>query len=258
MGNEKKAIKRLTDFDFSQENCHVALVDQAANEHSIVVMKAKQVNQTPVEKNADQVSDEPKDDNMSDSENKEVEVEVVEKAAEVTTEAAETSTEEVTENVTETTEVVIEKGADKVDKVETDNTDVSVEEILKANKDLEKQLATLKAANEAAEKSEFVAKAKENTNIVKDAEADALYAIKCLAPEAYEVVIKAIQVANNALENMEVVTKSVGSSEEGNVDENLTFEDQVKIKSLELMEASPSMKGYVAREKAREILRAAK
>ena len=258
MGNEKKAIKRLTDFDFSQENCHVALVDQAANEHSIVVMKAKQVNQTPVEKNADQVSDEPKDDNMSDSENKEVEVEVVEKAAEVTTKAAETSTEEVTENVTETTEEVIEKGADKVDKVETDNTDVSVEEILKANKDLEKQLATLKAANEAAEKSEFVAKAKENTNIVKDAEADALYAIKCLAPEAYEVVIKAIQVANNALENMEVVTKSVGSSEEGNVDENLTFEDRVKIKSLELMEASPSMKGYVAREKAREILRAAK
>ena len=258
MGNEKRAIKRLTDFDFSQENCHVALVDQAANEHSIVVMKAKQVNQTPVEKNADRVSDEPKDDNMSDSENKEVEVEVVEKAAEVTTKAAETSTEEVTENVTETTEEVIEKGADKVDKVETDNTDVSVEEILKANKDLEKQLATLKAANEAAEKSEFVAKAKENTNIVKDAEADALYAIKCLAPEAYEVVIKAIQVANNALENMEVVTKSVGSSEEGNVDENLTFEDQVKIKSLELMEASPSMKGYVAREKAREILRAAK
>ncbi len=255
MGNEKKAIKRLTDFDFSRENCHVALVDQAANEHSIVVMKAKQVNQTPVEKNADQVSDEPKDDDMSDSENKEVEVEVVEKAAEVTTEAAETSTEEVTENVTETTEEVIEKGADKV---ETDNTDVSVEEILKANKDLEKQLATLKAANEAAEKSEFVAKAKENTNIVKDAEADALYAIKCLAPEAYEVVIKAIQVANNALENMEVVTKSVGSSEEGNVDENLSFEDQVKIKSLELMEASPSMKGYVAREKAREILRAAK
>lgn len=255
MDNEKKAIKRLTDFDFSQENCHVALVDQAANEHSIVVMKAKQVNQTPVEKNADQVSDEPKDDNMSDSENKEVEVEVVKKAAEVTTEAAETSTEEVTQNVAETTEEVTEKGADKV---ETDNTDVSVEEILKANKDLEKQLATLKAANEAAEKSEFVAKAKENTNIVKDAEADALYTVKCLAPEAYEVVIKAIQVANNALENMEVVTKSVGSSEEGNVDENLSFEDQVKRKSLELMEVDPSMKGYVAREKAREILRAAK
>jgi len=258
--SKKKAIKRLTDFDFSQEFCHVALVDEAANEHGIVVMKAKQVEQTPVEKNAEpiSVSDKPKDDNMSVEKTKEVEV--VEKAMDekkpcTKCEKAPCACEKKDEKKVEKAAVVVEETVvveKAVEKVEDTRT---LEEVLKSNSDMAEQLEVFKAAKVAAEKSEFVSKAKEQGNIVKDEEADALFVIKSLAPEAYEVVMKAITTANTALDAMEVVVDPVGSSEAGDLDKEVSFQDRVITKSKELMSEDASLKPNMARDKARGILR---
>lgn len=37
-----EAKRRLTDFDFSKEGCHVALVDKAANGHEVLIMKSEE------------------------------------------------------------------------------------------------------------------------------------------------------------------------------------------------------------------------
>jgi hypothetical protein len=256
--SKRKATKRLTEFSFDEDFCHVALVDQAANEHGIVVMKAKQVSQTPVNKSTDQVSDEPKDDNMSiDESTPEV---VIEKAQEVITKNCEkhdkaecTKCMKKDDKKEDKKEDYMKKSEEVVEEVI--ETVTSLEEVLKSNKELTEQIATFKAAKLEADKAVFVSKAKEQSNIVKDAEADALFVFKSLAPEAFEVVMKALETANTALEGMEVVVKSVGSSEEGANNPDMSFEDKVTMKSKEITDADSSIKPYVARTQARADIR---
>ena len=232
-----KATKRLTNFNFKEEFCHVALVDQAANEHGILVMKAKaQEQQSPVNKNTAQVETvEPKEDNMSEVEKKkEDEIVVVNKNC-------------VEDHKAENCPTCKKKKEDsKMEK--------SLETEIKKNKDLADELAVFKAAKIEAEKAVFVAKSLEQKNVVKEDVAEVLY--KCsqaLTSDEYQVLSKCLETANTALEAMEVVVKTVGSSEKGTGD--LSPEDTIIAKSKELMSEDSSLGGAAARTKARDIIR---
>ena len=240
MANNRKATSRLTNFNFKDDFCHVALVDAAANEHGILVMKAKsQERQSPVNKNTAQVETvEPKEDNMSETE-KEVEVVVVEKNCGEDHKATDCPTCKSNDKKKEDTKMA---------------KALELESEIKKNKDLSDQLAVFKAEADKAEKSVFVAKSLEQKNVVKEDVAEVLFKCsKALSADEYLILSKCIETANTALEAMEVVTKSVGSSEEGSND--LSPEDQVIAKSKELMSDDSSLGGAAARTKARDIMR---
>lgn len=245
MANERKAKNRLTNFNFKDDFCHVALVDAAANEHGILVMKAKsQERQSPVNKKADpNKTVEPKEDNMSEVEKEET---VVVKNCGENHKAKDCPTCKSNDKKKEDTKMA------KALELETE---------IQKNKDLNDQLevfkaekAVFKAEKEKAEKLVFVAKSMEQKNVVKEDVAEVLFKCsKALSADEYLVLSKAIETANTALEAMEVVTKSTGSSDPGAGD--LSDEDKVIVKSKELMKEDSDLNGAAARTKARDILR---
>ena len=242
MSKERKATKRLTDFNFNEDFCHVALVDQAANEHGILVMKAKepakaQEQQSPVNKNTAQVETvEPKEDNMSEV--------VTKKEDEVVVVVKDCGENHKAENCPTCKK-----------KKEDTKMEKSLESEVLKNKVLADELAVFKAEKIKAEKAVFVAKSMEQKTVVKEDVAEVLY--KCsqaLTEDEYQVLSKCLETANTALEAMEVVTKTVGSSEEAAPE--MSEAETVIAKSKVLMADDSSLSGPAARTKARDIIRA--
>jgi hypothetical protein len=81
----------------------------------------------------------------------------------------------------------------------------------------------------------------------------ALFAVKSLCPDQYEIVKKALDQANENLTNMSFVAKEAASSEEA--PEVLEGEALIKAKAAKLIEADPKMPAHKARTKARELVR---
>jgi len=236
-----KLVAKLTEFNFEQDFCHVALVDAGANESKVMVMKAKQVPQSPVTKAA-----EPKEQEMADpKEVEEVEVEEVE-VIEVQKDCDDCGSKHCKPCNKKKESKKMEKSVEAAKELELE---------IKKSAGIQAQLEVFKKAALESDKKVFVAKALEMKNIVKDDEASALFIFKSLAPDAYEVIAKALETANTALENMEVVTKSVGDSDKGNKNLDQSPEEIIKSKSIELMKSDSKMTPAAARTKARDLIR---
>jgi hypothetical protein len=222
---ETKAKYSLADFRFDKEgmDCHIGLVDEAANATEILVMKTKkQEEQTPVNKETepDKGSVKPNkktETNMSEDKNKELELEV------------------------------------KKSKEAQDALELEIKKEKEAKEQLELQVKKFKEEKEAAEKESFISKAKELKNIVKDEEAEALFVVKSMCPDQYEVISKALDSANNMIDKMEVVAEGKGSSDKGAL--NGTLEERVVMKAKELQKNDSKLSGPAARDKARQIMR---
>lgn len=245
------ATKRLSDFNFKEEFCHVALVTEGANGSDILVMKAKKQEhrQTPEQPQQDDSQESvktKKDDNMSDITQEEYDAI---KAREV--------------------ELLQEVEAIKA-KAEADAILAEEVEALKAKaKEDEEALEAFKAkeeealkAKEEAEKADFVAKAK-SLDAVCSSEAHEefgadMYLFKSLAPESFERVMKHLEQADANLKNSEYVFKEVGSTEEADLSDTLEGEELITAKAKKLVEKDPSLNMRDARIAVRKEQRSSK
>jgi len=239
-----KAHTRLTDFNFEDDFCHVALVDEAANNTTILVTKAKEArteSKTPQPNKAEE-SKKQKDDDMSFTQ-EEVDALVL-KAKE---DAAVTLEQEVAKSL-EKEEAEVTKAKELAEEIET----------LKAFKaDAEAKAEEVAKAKLESDKADMVVVAKSMTGICSEETSEefghALFAVKSLCPDQYEIVKKALDQANENLTNLEFVAKEAASSEEA--PEVLEGEALIKAKAAKLIEADPKMPAHKARTKARELVR---
>ncbi len=177
--------KRLFDMDFSKDEHHVALVDEAANATKVLVLKAK----TP---------------------NKEVTMTVEEKAAQEAIMKQKAQKELEAENIQKAKDVELEE----LKKFKADQ-EAKAEELelfkAKAKADAE-ELETLKKAKDEAETAELVKKA---TDLKADNADDfGLVLKKCkyaLEPDQYEALVKQLEKLENIEKNKEVI-KPLGES----------------------------------------------
>lgn len=183
-----KATKRLFDIDFSDEDHHVALVDEAANATKVLVVKAKHSPDNPVnpESPADPASvNINKDDNLMTIEELQKEKELLE-----------TKVQEM----------------DALSKQKAD-LEVELEDLRKAKEaqaSVEAELETLRKEKDAREVSELISKSKEYK--ADEPESFALILQKCkksLNEGEYEVLSKQLQKLSN-IEKSEKFLKDVG------------------------------------------------
>jgi hypothetical protein len=187
--------KRLFDMDFSKEEHHVALVDEAANATRVLVLKAKEPKQ------------------------KEVTMTLEEKAAQEALIKANLQKEQKELEVKKAKEVELET----LKKAKADQ-DTELEELRKAKKqaDADKvELEELKKAKEVAETAELVKKA---TDLKAD-DADVFGALlrKCkysLEASEYEVLVKQLEKLENIEKNKEILAPK-GEANAENVQKSL-------------------------------------
>ena len=188
MADERKAKRRLSNLDFSQKKCHVALVDHGAIEHDeTLVLKRKNVTKK-------------KEDTMSLD---------AEKAEEILKAKAEADAKVV----------ALEKAkADaeaKVEEIEKAKADLEAEkvELEKAKAEQSKQLEEVEKARVAKAKAELVEKAKDLKADDAAKLGEVLYKCKdALDAEEYETLEKQLEKLANIEENKEVL-KSVGEAD---------------------------------------------
>ena len=239
----RQATKRLSDFNFKDDFAHVALVTEGANGSDILVMKAKeQEQQTPNEPqdSSESVKIE-KDNNMSEVNKEEIEAlkaREIELQKEI--EAMKAKSEEDA------------KLAEEIEAMKAKEAEMAEElEAFKA-KEVE-----AKKAKEEAEKAEFVAKAKDMSGICSEEEAEEfgadMFALKALAPEAFDRVLKKLEKAEERVAKLDVVEKSAGSSEEGQSE--LEGEELIEFKAKALMEEDSNLSAAQARIKVRKKMR---
>ena len=238
-----KATKRLSDFNFKDDFCHVALVTEGANGSDILVMKAKEQEhkQTPEEtkqKDSKESVKNKKDVNMTQEE-----IDAMK--------ARELKLQEEVEAL-KSKEEADAKLAEEIEAMKAKETEMAEElEAFKA-KEVE-----AKKAKEEAEKEEFVTKAKEMNAVCsaddsEDFGAD-MYLFKSLAPESFERVMKHLEQADSNLRNSEYVFKTVGSSEEAQPE--LEGLELINFKAKALMEEDSALKPAAARTLVRKALR---
>lgn len=245
---DKRATKRLSDFNFKDDFCHVALVTEGANGSDILVMKAKeQEQQTPnVTKTKDsEESVNNKDNNMSDVTYTKEEIEAM-KAREI----------ELQQEV-EAMKAKAEADATLAEEIEAMKAkETEMAEELEAFK--AKEVEALKA-KEDAEKEAFVVKAKEMVGICDAEQAEEfgadMFLIKSLAPEAFDRVMEKLDKAEERMKKLEVVSNSPGSTEGGSTD--LEGEELVEFKAKALMKEDANLKAHEARLKVRKEIRLA-
>ena len=239
----RTATKRLSEFNFKEEFCHVALVTEGANGSNILVMKAKdQEQQAPNEPNS---SKEPvtktKDDNMSDITKEEYDA-IKAREAELLQEVeAMKAKAEADKVLAEEVEAMKQKEVDM--QAEIDAFIAKEEEALKAKEEAEKADLVLKAKSLDA-----ICSKEDHEKFGAD-----MYLFKSLAPESFERIIKHLETADANLKNSEYVFKEVGSSEQGQ--EDLEGEELIEFKAKKLMEEDSSLKIYTAKDRVRKEMR---
>ncbi len=169
------ATKRFTDFDFSSEDSHVALVDEAANATEVLVMKSKQEQQD---------NGEDMDKSTKEAVKKELETEKEMEDLKKAKEAQEAEMEEL--------------------KKAKEAQDAEMEELKKFKAEQEAKIEELEKARKEKEFSELVQKSKE----LKADDADKLATIlqKCkysLEDGEYETLVKQLEKLKNIDENSE-------------------------------------------------------
>jgi len=240
---DMKATKRLSDFNFKDDFCHVALVTEGANGSDILVMKAKDQEQK-------QTPEEPKQKDSRESVKTKKDVNMTQEEIDAM-KARELKLQEEVEAL-KAKEEADAKLAEEIEAMKAKETEMAEElEAFKA-KEVE-----AKKAKEEAEKEEFVAKAKEMNAVCsaddsEDFGAD-MYLFKSLAPESFERVMKHLEQADSNLRNSEYVFKTVGSTEEGQPE--LEGLELVNFKAKALMEEDPTLKPAAARTLVRKALR---
>ena len=214
--SKNKARKRLSNFDFTSEDSHVALVDKGANERSILVMKALEPKeqedlgkeQSQIEKNAEPVgtAEEPirKDESMK------VEDPKSEDLTKAETPVITEDSKEIEKKADETKVEVVEKSAEQI------AMEKELEELRKAKTQVEAdkaELEELRKAKEAKEHEEFVNKAKELKTDDADVFAKTLKKCKyALEEEEYETLVKQLEKLKNIEDNKDLL-KSVGDAD---------------------------------------------
>jgi hypothetical protein len=243
---DKRATKRLSDFNFKDDFAHIALVTEGANGSDILVMKAKeQEQQTPNEpKTKDsKESVKNKDDNMSEVTYTKEEIEAM-KAREIKLQ------EEVEAMKTKADADALL--AEEIEAMKAKETEMAEElEAFKA-----KEVEALKA-KEDAEKEAFVVKAKEMVGICAEDKAEEfgadMFLIKSLAPEAFDRVMEKLDAAEARMKKIEIVEKSPGSTEGGSAD--LEGEELIEFKAKALMAEDSKLKPAQARIQVRKKMR---
>jgi len=246
---DKKATKRLSDFNFKDDFCHVALVTEGANGSDILVMKAKeQEQQTPNEpktKDSKESVSKQKDDTMSEVTYTKEEIEAM-KAREI-----ELQQEVEAMKSKQEADALL---AEEIESLKAKETEMAEElEAFKA-KEVE-----AKKAKEEAEKEAFVVKAKEMVGICAEDQAEEfgadMFLIKSLAPEAFDRVMEKLDRAEERMKKLDVVSKSPGSTEKGSAD--LEGEELVEFKAKALQKEDSDLSDVQARIKARKAIRLA-
>ena len=223
MADERKAKRRLTNLDFSQKKCHVALVDHGAIEHDeTLVLKRKTITKE-------------KDDNMSIDEKKLEEIlkgKVAAEAKVVELEKAAVAAELV--------KVELEKAKTELE--------ADKELLVKAKAEQAKQLEDVEKARTVRVRAEMVIKAKALKT--DDAEVFADVLVKCkesLEDETYQVLIKQLEKLQNIEDNKEIL-KNKG---EGGDDGEKLDKSGLILKRREELIKNEKMRPHLASKQAR-------
>jgi len=224
MADERKAKRRLTNLDFSQKKCHVALVDHGAIEHDeTLVLKRKTITKK-------------KEDNMSLEVNKDQE-EILKQKLAGDLKIAELE-KQITAATTDKVEVAKAKEA----------SDKKIADLEKAKEDADKQLAEVEKARVAGVKVEMVAKAKELK--ADDAEVFGDILVKCkevLDADKYELLVKQLEKLGNIDKNKEILKEKGESNADGTT---LSKSDMIMKRRAELIKTE-KLRPSVASKQAR-------
>lgn len=220
---QTEAKKRLSDFDFSGVDCHVALVDSAANATEFLVMKALE----------------------ADSQGATLNMKPKSKDKEVNMDALEQANKEIAD---------LKKSLEVKATQDTVIADLqkSLDESNEALENDKKELEVLKAAALEAEKLKFVAKAKDIGAEDADSMGEALRAIKCLSEDVYTQVITHMEKNENIIKNKEFL-KDSGESSDG---KDIKSTDDI-LKSIEdtLKSEDDTLKGADLKQKAIDMFK---
>jgi len=240
---DMKATKRLSDFNFKDDFCHVALVTEGANGSDILVMKTK-------EQEHKQTPEEPKQKDSKESVKNKKDVNMTQEEIDAM-KARELKLQEEVEAMKAKQEADADL-AQEIEAMKAKETEMAEElEAFKA-KEVE-----AKKAKEEAEKEAFVAKAKEMVGICEEDKAEEfgadMYLIKSLAPEAFDRVMEKLEKAEERMKKLDVVSNSPGSPEGGSAD--LEGEELVEFKAKALQKEDSNLSDVEARIKVRKAMR---
>jgi hypothetical protein len=200
MADERKAKRRLSNLDFSQKKCHVALVDHGAIEHDETLVLKRKDKPAPAEN-----VNKKKEDNMSLDENKAQEEEILK---------AKAATDLKIENL----EKAKADAEAKVEEVEKAKAELEAEkaELEKAKAEQAIQLEEVEKARKERVRTEMVAKSKELK--ADDAETFATVLVKCkdlLEEEEYTELVKQLEKLQNIEENTELLKNKGEGGDDG-------------------------------------------
>jgi hypothetical protein len=200
MADERKAKRRLTNLDFSQKKCHVALVDHGAIEHDETLVLKRKENTAPAEN-----INKKKEDNMSLDDKKAQEEEILK---------AKLATDLKIETL-EKAKVDAEAKIEEVEKAKAD-AEAKIVELEKAKSDQATQLEEVEKARVERVRTEMVVKSKELK--ADDAETFATVLVKCkglLEEVEYTELVKQLEKLQNIEENTELLKNKGESGDDG-------------------------------------------
>jgi len=230
MSDERKAKRRLTNLDFSQKKCHVALVDHGAIEHDETLVLKRRETTAPAEKPHNK-----KEDYMSLDENKLEEILKAQAASEAKVAELE---KKLADDATR---------LEEVEKAKADQA-TKLEEVEKAKADLDAKLEEVEKANKAKERSELVEKSKDLK--ADDAEKFATVLVKCkdaLEEEEYTELVKQLEKLQNIESNVELLKNKGESGDDG---EKLDKSGMILKRRAELIKEK-GLRPHVASKQAR-------
>ena len=233
------AKTRLSDFDFSLDDCSIALVDEAANACQILLMKSKH--------SSTEQDDEDKDEKSNKLTNKQKEKEITVDKDMSKEDKAELEALRKAKKVQDAELVEIRKAKELKEAEDA----VKLEKALKQCEDDKAELEELRKSKAKAEEVTYVAKAKDLGAGDEDAEklGPALMAVKALAPGAYEVMLEHIVKMKNVVDGGEYLEPK-GDNTKSKVAKSMT--EQIEIIKKQLSEEDVSLTGRKLTAKARD------
>jgi vacuolar-type H+-ATPase subunit I/STV1 len=148
-----KAKRKITEFNFEEDGAHVALVDKAANEQTVLVMKALK-------------KDEPEKDSQSSAASQDEDVVKAEDQKTTVEKNEENSMTQETEVQKSELEIELEKAkAQLADLEKAQEEKVALEKSLK---EMSETITVLKAAEEKRKEAEYLEKAKQHAMVLTD------------------------------------------------------------------------------------------
>lgn len=221
---DRKAKRRLSNLNFSQKKCHVALVDHGAIEHDeTLVLKRKTITKK-------------KEDNMSLDEKK-VQEEILKAKM-----AGELKIVELEKKIEADAATAVEVEKAKVE------SDKKIADLEKSKVESDKKLEDIEKARATAEKAEMVIKAKELKS--DDAEVFADVLVKCkdaLDADKYELLIKQLEKLQNIADNADILKGKGESNTDG---KTLDKDGLIKKRRSELIK-DEKLRPSVASKRAR-------